>query len=288
MPTVLQAPVNVPLKDQNGNITTAWMLWFESVDARITEVASGGGSSGDVIGGDNTGFEIAATGDIYINGIRLQLPTHEGQIGYTLGTDLTWVSPDFLAATPSGVIRPMLDETIPEGWLILDDGTIGNAASGASNRANADCSILYSGIWNGVSDTYAPVSGGRGASAAADFAAGKKIQLGFLCGRAPKIMAGTGTLGVTNGADSVTMSQYQLPEHHHTFEAFHQGGGAVQDGILVEAAHIKVFETDYTYDSSYDTYITKVPANWPIQEEGGTDAQPVLQPTTYFKYMIKL
>jgi len=59
-----------------------------------------------------------------------------------------------------------------------DNGrTIGNALSGATERANADCASLFAWYWTNFSDSVCPVSGGRGASAAADFAANKTITV---------------------------------------------------------------------------------------------------------------
>lgn len=55
--------------------------------------------------------------------------------------------------------------------------TIGDASSGATERANADTSDLFAFLWNNLADAQAPVSTGRGASAAADFAAHKTITL---------------------------------------------------------------------------------------------------------------
>lgn len=68
------------------------------------------------------------------------------------------------------------------GWIVRDGGTIGDASSGASNRANADTLALYSVLW-ALDATAFPIftssgsSSTRGASAAADFAAHKRIQL---------------------------------------------------------------------------------------------------------------
>jgi hypothetical protein len=63
------------------------------------------------------------------------------------------------------------------GWVYANDGTIGTAASGATSRANADTWPLYNTLWANVSQAFAPVTGGRGISAIADFAANKPIQL---------------------------------------------------------------------------------------------------------------
>lgn len=61
------------------------------------------------------------------------------------------------------------------GWVRDNGRTIGNASSGATERANADCAALFAWYWNNFPDSICPVSGGRGATAAADFAANKTI-----------------------------------------------------------------------------------------------------------------
>lgn len=63
------------------------------------------------------------------------------------------------------------------GWVRDNGRTIGSASSGATERANADTSALFVYLWTNFSNTICPVSTGRGASAAADFAANKTITL---------------------------------------------------------------------------------------------------------------
>lgn len=63
------------------------------------------------------------------------------------------------------------------GWVRDNGRTIGSATSGATERANADTSALFVYLWTNFSNTICPVSTGRGASAAADFAANKTITL---------------------------------------------------------------------------------------------------------------
>lgn len=63
------------------------------------------------------------------------------------------------------------------GWVRDNGRTIGSAASGATERAHADTSALFVYLWNTFSNTVCPVSTGRGANAAADFAANKTITL---------------------------------------------------------------------------------------------------------------
>ncbi len=77
-------------------------------------------------------------------------------------------------------------------WLPFNGGTVGSAASGASLRASdsQDTVTLYTGLWNTYGNTEMPIldSAGslstRGVSAAADFAANKRLPLIDSCGRA--------------------------------------------------------------------------------------------------------
>jgi hypothetical protein len=80
------------------------------------------------------------------------------------------------------------------GYVPANDGTIGNAASNATNRANADTWPLYSLIWSTFLNNWAPVSTGRGANAYADFLAGKTITLTRSLGR---VIAGANPLSNT-------------------------------------------------------------------------------------------
>lgn len=76
----------------------------------------------------------------------------------------------------TGDIKATLFSSAASGWLMLNQDTIGNAASGA-DQASDDYEALFTGLWDGLDDTAAPVVGGRGASAAEDWAAGKMLTL---------------------------------------------------------------------------------------------------------------
>lgn len=67
--------------------------------------------------------------------------------------------------------------SVPAGWLALRGGTFGPAGSAATVRANDDCWPLYEIWWNDFSQALLPVTGGRGASAAADWAAKKPMAI---------------------------------------------------------------------------------------------------------------
>jgi hypothetical protein len=78
------------------------------------------------------------------------------------------------------------------GWVRANGRTIGSATSGATERANADTQPLFNFLWP---NTLLTVSGGRGANAAADFAANKTITLPDARGSA---LAGTDDMGAAD------------------------------------------------------------------------------------------
>lgn len=98
---------------------------------------------------------------------------------YYDGTNFQLLNPTVTVVVPSEIVTGDISwswVTAKTGW-ILASGSIGSAASSATNRANADTSDLYTLFWNNLTNTEAPVSGGRGANAAADFAANKTLTV---------------------------------------------------------------------------------------------------------------
>lgn len=119
------------------------------------------------------------------------------------------------------------------GFVRMNARTIGSASSGASERANADCADLYAYIWNNFSNSICPVSGGRGSTAASDFAANKPIATIDMRSRAPfgidsmgnsatnrfasvTFATGDGETGGSAGGTSMhTLTVGQTPAHDH-------------------------------------------------------------------------
>lgn len=119
------------------------------------------------------------------------------------------------------------------GWVRANGRTMGSASSGATERANADTSALFSYLWNNFSNTICPVSTGRGANAAADFAANKTITLldwrGYVPGglddmgnsaasrwaNVPVVSGDTVTAGSVLGEALNTLTSAQIPAHSH-------------------------------------------------------------------------
>lgn len=126
------------------------------------------------------------------------------------------------------------------GYVWLNGTTIGNAASNATQRANADTQTIYELIWNDYSNTLCPIftSAGaastRGVSAAADYALNKALSTPDFCGRGMFFMdnmggiaaknrittAGSGisgtTLGASGGEQNVSLTSNQNGIHTHT------------------------------------------------------------------------
>jgi hypothetical protein len=83
----------------------------------------------------------------------------------------------------SGDVRMSVRPPDPT-WLLMNDGTIGSATSGATTRANIDTFPLYYYIYQNVTNANAPVVGGRGTNVYTDFVANKPITLTKALGRA--------------------------------------------------------------------------------------------------------
>ena len=87
------------------------------------------------------------------------------------------------ATVPTGAVAGFRRLTPPSGWIKENGGTIGSVASGATNRANADTAALFTLLWDTFDQTMLPIQNSagavttRGASAAADFAAAKRMPL---------------------------------------------------------------------------------------------------------------
>lgn len=190
---------------------------------------------------------------------------------------------------PTGCGMDYWFEDLPDGWVWGAGRTIGKADSGATERANADCEALFTKLWDTYPDSLAPVSGGRGASAADDWAAGKTIAVMDTRGRVRAgrdDMAGTsaagrlttagagldGTvLGGAGGAQTHTLTEAQIPAHTHNGNGMTNrntaSGGS--DEVLIKNATANALS----------------PA---VNSTGGGQAHPNVQPTIICNYIVKL
>lgn len=129
------------------------------------------------------GFVRGSDGEIYVavTGSTNQNPT-------TDSTDTYWKKWVPVSPYEVGQVAAFARTSAPTGWLKANGTTIGNAASGATQRANDDTFALYDVLWNNFTNTVlviqtnAGVDTTRGVSASADFAAGKRMPVPDLRG----------------------------------------------------------------------------------------------------------
>lgn len=152
----------------------------------------------------------------------------------------TPVDPTTVAST--GDLKWRLENTTISGWVRINGRTIGNATSGASERASADTQALFIYIWSTYADAMCPVPGGRGASALADFNANKQITLLSARGRDIRglddmgnaaagaftnvnFQTGNATTGGSScGSNSITLVTTNLPPY--------TPGGTITNGAI--------------------------------------------------------
>lgn len=179
------------------------------------------------------------------------------------------------------------------GWILVNDGSIGNLTSGATTRANADTEGLYTLLWNKVTNTWAPVSTGRGASAAADFAAGKTLTIPKALGRALCI-GGTGSgltaraLGENLGSENAIVVTHNHgvtdPGHAHTERA------ADQD--IYGSSGPYILKANGSYGPATEVNIVTPTASnttgLSVNNAGSSGTGQNMQPSSFFNIMLKL
>jgi microcystin-dependent protein len=202
----------------------------------------------------------------------------------------------------TGDVKFTLKATADAGWIMANDGTIGDASSSATTRANADCQTLFTLLWNNVSDAYAPVSGGRGATAADDWTAHKRIALTKMLGRALAV-AGVGlglatrVLGSTAGAEQHAMTAAEMPVHDHlafVVDPTHDHSVSVSGGVYGGSS------TGFNLGSQSEAVprnasainVDVIPAATGISATVGTAGAGLphnnMQPSSFLNAMIKL
>lgn len=200
----------------------------------------------------------AGTKDVFID-----LPASKAKV--------LFASDGSLGPWSTGDIKWTWKTTADSGWIMVDDGTIGDASSSASIRANADTAALYALIWNNFANAEAAVSTGRGANAAADYAAHKTIALPKALGRAIGVSgAGSGltsrVLGKTAGEETHTPTLAEMFNHSHDITVKGTGGDA---------------STVRSSDGSNSGTATTT-------SKGSSTPFNVMQPTAFWNVMVKL
>jgi microcystin-dependent protein len=179
----------------------------------------------------------------------------------------------------------------PTGWVMLDDGTIGNAASGATTRANSDCEALFKLLWT-IPNSLAPVSGGRGANANADWLANKTIGLCRVLGRALGIAgAGSGLTtrarGAVTGTETVALvaanhAAHTHGQNHHTYRFTYRGTNVESGSDTSVINGIDPTAHGNTID------VVPIGSAGNTNSQGSGTAHANMQPTAFINARIKL
>ena len=181
----------------------------------------------------------------------------------------------------TGDVRTSYNTFEPYGWVYMNDGSIGNASSSATARANIDTWPLFSLLYVNISDTYAPVSGGRTApgntiaAAYTDWNLNKSLTLPAVLGRA-LASAGNGsgltprTLGEIVGAETHVLTTNEMPSHDH-------GTQSPATDFITNGTGAGTTSGGGNIGSSATTGFT-----------GGGQAHNIMQPTSFMNVFIKL
>jgi len=111
------------------------------------------------------------------------------------------------------------------GFLKMNDQTVGSPSSTATYKSEL-VRDLYILLWDNISDTYCPVSTGRGANARADWIANKTLTIPRSLGR---MLIGSGSagsgltarpLGEYSGSESIVLTKGHIPAHVHTYTRY--------------------------------------------------------------------
>ena len=204
-----------------------------------------------------------------------------------------------LGAFSTGDVKLTLKASADPGWIMMNDQTIGSVSSAAA-FASADAQALYELIWTNVSDTYAPVTGGRGGTASGDFGAGKPMRLTKVLGRA-LAAAGSGSglssrmLGATVGEEASVLTTANLPPYTPS--------GSITNGAL----HPTTSNGGYPYvnngspagsvqsgpyninQNNATLVITQDPSTFTGTPQGGTSTPfSKVQPTIVCNYIMRI
>ena len=163
------------------------------------------------------------TGDIVAGQkLRLTYDQSSGNFQVLLPLNLVQFNADGTVpnAVPTGAtmgFRGAISQ-IPAGWILERGNSIGDASSGATERANADTQALFTLLWVNTSYGLQNSSGStasRGASAAADYAAHCRLVLSDMT---QKFRRGDITAAVSGGSDT------------HVHNVSGSGSGTTGDG----------------------------------------------------------
>jgi len=249
-------------------------LNFLRADGTWQQPPSGGGGSG--ITSINTmtgpGISIAAGTGISINNASNTVTINSTAVSQFTTGDIKWTH----------------KVTADAGWVLWQDGTIGNASSGGTIRANADTSALFALYFNSYNEADVPLQNSAGTvitrasqgnNATTAFNANCRQSLPKGSGRLAGL-AGSGSglttriAGNTLGAESASISILggNLPSHNH-------GPAAQSAGFITTAGFAAGSDGNLEFTNPGSTQ--NVGGGLPITVS-------IMSPCTFLNAMIKL
>lgn len=312
---ILSGEVNENFTDVGTALTGSLALDGQSSMTGQFKAASGTAAApGISFGSDTDSGLYRASGDtigVSVAGANVATITASG-IALASGATLTDSNGDSPTVMPTGAMIDYLVTTAPTGWVRANGRTIGDASSGSSERANADTEDLFTLLWTNFSNSILAIldSAGsastRGVSAAADFAAHKRMPLPDLRGRvaaglddmgnsaASRLTSTTMTPdgtsnGASGGTQTHTLTEAELAVHDHANSLTDPGHVHTEEGVSTNSidggsgSGLRVTSVDTNNTGSATTGITITNA-----DAGSGTAHNNTQPTWLVTKIIKL
>ena len=187
---------------------------------------------------------------------------------------------------PAGMIIPTYRSSAPAGWVLLPQNNniigphIGNATSGATCRAAADCGDLFVHLWNHPATQLYSSGGatiGKGGTAAEDFANNRAISFPPFGGMVPAFPSKgiEYAAWVTTGSETIKIDAENLPDHTHPFVVLARNTDSSGSGGICGGA------INSDKDGQFD-------GTTAVQADAHGKAFDIRQPTVYFNWMASL
>lgn len=175
----------------------------------------------------------------------------------------------------TGDILPTFSKQAPQGWLLMNDGTIGSSTSGAT-YASGDTKALFELLWSYSFTQIYTITGATSSKSSRydlDWNANKRLQLPRIAGRVLGC-AGQGSgltvryVGDSMGEERHTLTINEMPKHSHSNPI----------GFFTQAG--------WDYGKAGGNFVDN--RNTTSGETGGGQAHNNMQPTFFTNYIIKL
>jgi microcystin-dependent protein len=273
-----------------NSFTSGETISSDDVDANFSDIASELTNSVAKDGQTTmTGQLKAASGTSSLPGITFGSDTDSGfyrkasdTIGIsaggaevaTLGTSgFVDSNSNTIVGIPSGAMQMYVGTSAPTGWVRANGRTIGDGSSGGTERANADTSTLFSVLWSAYANAQlaiedsSGVASTRGADAATDYAAHKRLPLPDLRGRGffglddmgnsaasrlGTIITSQTTNGASGGTETHALTEAQLPAHTHGLNSHTHSFSATSGTESQNHTHSGTTSTDGSHNHDYE------------------------------------